>query len=238
MKKREHFILIVLFYSFFISCSDFKNKSFIKSSDSEELSIQTGIELYAIRLLENETKSKAEHLKTYFSPICLTEDPNRGIQEVPNGKVVLIPGVCFKISSKDQGYRIKKKVESSLKLKGYKLFICDGNDLNDSLRIAIIRCDDEFTPLVYMQTNGINYDISTGVLISKLDSLNAKLDLEIIGADFDWCEFEIKKEPDDWFKLAKYLNHLCPDIVEQGTENVEYLANELKRNRRIYLWFD
>jgi hypothetical protein len=102
---------------------------------------------------------------------------------------VLLPGICFPIDSEQIGLKIIHNLRPKIEQKGYKLFLCDGNDLNDKIRIAIVRCEDEFTPLVYMQTNGLNYDIGTHKLISLLDSLNEALDLKLIGADFDWCEF-------------------------------------------------
>ena len=202
------------------------------------LSVQTGIEIFAIKLLETETKAKPEHLKTHFSCSILPDDPNREFQNVPNGKVVLLPGICFPIDSKQIGLDIIKKLRPIVEQKGYKLFFCDGNNSNDRNKIAIVRCDDEFTPLVYMQTNGINYGIDNHKLILHLDSLNQALDLKLIGADFDWCEFEIRKEPKDWHQLAQKLYEICPDIVEQGTGDIQTLEAELKNSKRLYFWFD
>lgn len=202
------------------------------------LSVQTGIEIFAIKLLETETKAKPEHLKTYFSCSILPDDPNREFQNVPNGKVVLLPGICFPIDSNHVGLDIIKKLRPKVEQKGYKLFICDGNNSNDRNKIAIVRCDDEFTPLVYMQTNGINYGIDNHKLILHLDSLNQTLDLKLIGADFDWCEFEIQKEPKDWHQIAQKLYEICPDIVEQGTGDIQTLEAELKNSKRLYFWFD
>ncbi|MDF2189350.1 DUF4253 domain-containing protein [Paraflavitalea sp. CAU 1676] len=202
------------------------------------LSEKTGIEIFAIKLLETETKAKPEHLKTHFSSSILPDDPNRDFQTVPGGKVVLLPGVCFPIDSDKAGLDIIRLLRPKVEQKRYKLFLCNGNDLNDKNRIAIVRCDDEFTPLVYMQTNGINYGINNHKLISHLDSLTQSLDLKLIGADFDWCEFEIRKTPQDWHKLAERLYSLCPDIVDQGTGDLKTLEGELRQTRKIYLWFD
>ena len=232
------FLTILLF-----SCND-KNKQTLHSNMSNSdtslnlLSVQTGIEIFAIKLLETETKAKPEHLKTHFSFSILPDDPNREFQNVPNGKVVLLPGICFPIDSTQVGLDIIKKLRPKVEQKGYKLFICDGNNSNDRNKIAIVRCDDEFTPLVYMQTNGINYGIDNHKLILQLDSLNQTLDLKLIGADFDWCEFEIRKEPKDWHQLAQKLYEICPDIVEQGTGDIQTLETELKKFKRLYFWFD
>jgi hypothetical protein len=202
------------------------------------LSEQTGIEIFAIKLLEAETKAKPEHLKTSFSCTVLADDTNGASQKIPNGKVVLLPGICYKIASNERGVEIIHKLRPTLEEKGYKLFNCDGNDENARNGIAIVRCYDEFTPLVLMQTHGLNYGIDNHKLIQHLDSLNQTLELKLIGADIDWCEFEIRKEPKDWFELAEKLYQICPDIVDQGTGDLKTLETELKNTRRLYFWFD
>lgn len=207
-------------------------------ADVQTLSLLTGIELFAIELLQKETNAKPEHLKTYFSCVVIPDDPNRN-QHIPNGvKIVHLPGICFAVDALHDREDILRKLRPSVEPKGYKLFMCDGNDLYDKKKIAIVRCEDEFTPLVYMQTNGINYGIYTHNLIARLDSLNTNLDLKLMGADFAWCEFEIRKEPKDWHKLAQKLYEICPDIVDQGTGDLATLEAELRRSKRLYFWFD
>lgn len=199
---------------------------------------ETGIELFAINILKQETNSEPEHLKTYFS---ITVFPDEGVptQDVSNGeKVVLLPGVCFSVPSETEGYKIIQKVRPQIEKKGYRLFLTGGNTRNDHEKLAIIRCADELTPLVYMQTNGINYGIETPELVSRLDSVTKELDLKLIMADFDRCEFEIRKTPNDWTKLAKSIYELCPDIVDQGVRDVKELEKELQQSKRLYFWWD
>ncbi len=239
MKETKALFSIFSFVLF--SCANSQTPDYqMKESETNlhTISTQTGVEIFAIKLLAKETNANPEHLKTYFSCTIIPDDPNRELQNVPNGKVVLVPGICFLIDSKQIGSKIINKVRPEVEQKGYRLFLCDGNHLNDKNRIAIIRCGDEFTPLVYMQTNGINFGIDNHQLISHLDSLNEELDLKLIGADFDWCEFEIRREPKDWHQLAKTMYEICPDIVEQGTDDTETLEAEIKKHKRLYYWFD
>lgn len=212
--------------------SERTNSSFLKFSK------ETGIELFAIDILKRETNSEPEHLKTYFS---ITVFPDEGVpmQDVSNGeKVVLLPGVCFSVTSEAEGYKIIQKVRPQIEKKGYRLFLTGGNTRKDKDKIAIIRCTDELTPLVYMQTNGINYGIETPELILRLDSLTKELDLKLIMADFDRCEFEIRKTPKDWAAFAETIYKLCPDIVDQGVGDVKALEKELMESKRLYFWWD
>ena len=209
-----------------------------KLSGLYSLSYQTGIELYAIKMLAEETNSEPQHLKTHFSPIIYSDDPNREYGKVPQGKIVLVPGICFPVLSKGVGREIVERVRPQVELKGYKLFLCDGNSREDNCGLAIVKCDDEFTPLVYMRTNGVNFDVNTHQLILHLSELSKELDLKLIGADFDWCEFEIRQEPKDWVGLARTIGEFCPDIIYQGAQSIEQLAEVMRERKVLYYWFD
>ncbi|MDQ1088644.1 DUF4253 domain-containing protein [Siphonobacter sp. SORGH_AS_1065] len=233
MSKIYLFAILVLL----ISC---KNNSSISSTEhnfsTPELSFQTGIEISLINLLEKETKGKGEHLKTYFSQTDLITDSLVAPQSFPDQKTVLLPGICYPISSKEAGIKIIKKLRPYIESKNYRLFLVDGSD--STAKLAVVHSEDEWTPLVYMQTRGANYGLNTPKLITHLKDLNETLHLKLIGADYDWCEFEIEKEPDNWQKVAEKVYRLCPDIVDQGAGNVESLTKELEQTKRLYLWFD
>ena len=202
-----------------------------------DFSKATGVEIFAIELLVQKTKSQPEHLKTYFSINVFTDEGRT--QDVSNGeKVVLLPGVCFKTDSNNIGYEIILSVRPQLERKGYRLFLTGGNNMNDQDNIAIVRCSDEFTPLIYLQTNGVNYGIETSNLVFQLQNLNKELDLKLIGADFDWCEFEIRKSPQDWSGVAETIFHLCPDIVDEGFGDIKEFERELAHTKQLHFWWD
>jgi hypothetical protein len=48
------------------------------------------------------------------------------------------------------------------------------------------------------------------------------------------CRYNVK----DWMILAKEAYKVCPDIVDQGTRTVAKLAQEMKRTKRLYFWWD
>jgi hypothetical protein len=233
--------LLLIPLAFIFSCDNNQpvRQHLHAESPFTELSNETGIELFAINLLQKETGSEPEHLKTFFSNDNFPyNDPNQGLQKIPNGKTVFIPGVSFNVQDNQKAYQIVQKVRPKIEVKSYKVFVTDGLKKDDRSAIAVVRCHDEFTPLTYMQTNGGNYGIDTHKLILILDSLDKELDLKLEGADFDWCEFDIRKEPKDWADLAQRLYKICPDIVEQGTGTVKELENELRNSKKLYFWFD
>jgi hypothetical protein len=62
--------------------------------------------------------------------------------------------------------------------------------------------------------------------------------VRIVGAYIDWCEFEIQKEPEDLNAFAEAIYRICPDIVEQGTNTIAALQSEIKKTKRVFLWWD
>ncbi len=75
-------------------------------------------------------------------------------------------------------------------------------------------------------------------LIKTIDRWNQRCQLQLTGASFDWCEFTIKGQVEDWHKLAQEIYDFCPDVVTQGTGTVSELERELKLQNRFFLWWD
>jgi hypothetical protein len=92
--------------------------------------------------------------------------------------------------------------------------------------------------LKQVETDGINYDITNDSLIKIVKKFDEKYSLELIGASGDWCDFYVNSEPKDWNEFAKEVYKVCPDVVDQGAGTVEALADEMKKTKRLYFWWD
>jgi hypothetical protein len=62
--------------------------------------------------------------------------------------------------------------------------------------------------------------------------------IRITGIGFDFCECAIVNKEIDYNNLAAEIYQFCPDVVDQGTETVEALEEELKKTGSIFLWWD
>lgn len=124
--------------------------------------------------------------------------------------------------------------------KGYSIFILDRNFGLDNKpdNIGVLKTSDKYEVLRQIKTDGINWDIDNDSLITIIKAFDQKYSLDLVGASGDWCEFIIKKEPASWMTFATEVNKVCPDVVDQGTGTVEALAEEMKRTKRLYLWWD
>lgn len=124
--------------------------------------------------------------------------------------------------------------------KGYSIFILDRNFgvRNQPDVMGILKTTDKYEVIKSIKTNGVNYDIDPDSVVSIIKIFDSKYALKLVGASGDWCEFKITKEPADWLKFAEEAYKFCPDIVDQGTGTVEALADEMKKTKRIYFWWD
>jgi Domain of unknown function (DUF4253) len=139
-----------------------------------------------------------------------------------------------------QSYNLVFNLKEELRKKGYSIFLLENNFGFDNApdNIGIIKTTDPYSILKQIGTDGINWDIDNDSLISIIKVFDKKYELELIGASGDWCEFVIHKEPASWMDFAKEVYKVCPDVVDQGTETIAALAQELKATKRLYLWWD
>ncbi|HSF18213.1 MAG TPA: DUF4253 domain-containing protein [Vicinamibacteria bacterium] len=105
-------------------------------------------------------------------------------------------------------------------------------------RVSAMKTSDPFESLRAMGTNGWNYDISPEMIIARLRQWDAIFGLSLRGVAFDWVEAEFETHPRDMLAFAREVYEFCPDVVDQGTETVEALADEMRRSNVLYLWWD
>lgn len=152
---------------------------------------------------------------------------------------VFLQGLVFK-EQNSKSYDLVLSLKDKLKEKGYSIFVLENNFNIDNKpdNIGLLKTTDKYTVLRQIGTDGINWDITNDSLISIIRKFDKKYSLELIGASGDWCEFIIHKDPANWIQFAKDIYRICPDVVDQGAGTVQALADEIKRTKRLYLWWD
>lgn len=110
----------------------------------------------------------------------------------------------------------------------------------DDGAVCVADNTNQYEALKIWETNGYNYDISPDELIVRLQALDTKyrLNILLVSVGFDTCAFLIRNNNVDWDNLAKDVYALCPDVVDQGTETIEGLIDELKTSKQLYFWWD
>lgn len=148
-------------------------------------------------------------------------------------------GLVFE-ATQDAAKRHIGELSANFQKNGHTIYLCEENFGIDNLKdkVAIVNTADKYEILRETGTDGINYDIDNDSLLKIIRTFDEKYQLTLIGCNNDWCEFTFEKEPTNWIKMAEECYAVCPDIVDQGTETVEILAEELKRTKTLYFWWD
>ena len=152
---------------------------------------------------------------------------------------IFLKGLVLK-ETNSKSYDLVFSLKDKLKEKGYSIFLLENNfNINNKPdNIGILKTTDKYTILQQIATDGINYNITNDSLISIIKVFDKKYNLELIGASGDWCEFIIHNEPNSWTQFAEEVYEVCPDVVDQGTETVQALADIMKKTKRLYFWWD
>jgi hypothetical protein len=85
---------------------------------------------------------------------------------------------------------------------------------------------------------GNDFPISHAAIVRWLKKLERSHPFVLTGASYDTLEGYFVRPVGDARALAESFYRVCPDIVDQGTETVAALADELRRTRTLFCWWD
>ena len=228
-------------YSFFIACflpltfgCESSSGVHSRSLTGEELRILDSLHIDSAIAHEIRKQNSSEIEPFHYSLSKMYKDGKES--EVDP---IRLNGIIFKENYRNAD-KLVSKLYGNLKTKGYSIFVLERNF---GLRgqpddIAVLKTIDKYEILREIGTNGINFSIDNDSLLKIIKRFDAEFALDLVGASGDWCEFLINKEPADWLTAAKEVYKVCPDVVDQGTATVQALADDMKKTRRLYFWWD
>lgn len=226
-KKLLPAVILILFT---MSCS---SKKQYELKDSEKSLCDSILFDYAI--IKDLRVHNQNTIESFHYSISKMYDDGKLIEIDP----ILLPGIVFK-ENNDNSYKTLFALKDNFREKGYSIFLLE-NNFNiggNPDYLAVLKTTDKYQILKQIETNGINYNITTDSLISIIRDFDEKYSLELIGASGDWCEFIIHNKEVDWNQFAQDVYNICPDVVDQGVGTVEELTRTLKESGRLYFWWD
>lgn len=113
-----------------------------------------------------------------------------------------------------------------------------GEEKHEGDEIVIVKSQDQFDSLKISRTNGTNHGLSTEDIIKKLKEFDKEFGIEIFSAETDKVGFALESWPIEMKVFCKELYKLCPDIVDQGSLDLETLEKQIRTNGQITLWWD
>jgi hypothetical protein len=167
----------------------------------------------------------------------LGSNPKRLYGTDGKGNEVPLAGVTVEVSA-DRSRGIVRSARRRVP-PGYIVFVNDQKFVGGRRDvIAVMKAPDMFTVIEAVGTNGWNYDISPAAVIQRVRAWHERYGLILTGAGFDWMEADFVRQPAEMRAFAAEVYKFCPDVVDQGTETVDALANEMHRTNSVYLWWD
>jgi hypothetical protein len=146
-------------------------------------------------------------------------------------------GIQFNVSA-EQSMSIIADLHDKFKNKGYLLYISENNLGYGADEITVLKTSDMFDALRFEGTNGVNWDVFTEDIITKLKLWDGQFGLDIFAASLDVVQARYVQLPPDLKAHADEMYAFCPDIVVQGTGSVEALQQEIQKTKQLYLWWD
>ena len=147
-------------------------------------------------------------------------------------------GVSFEVPEKRLEATLFQ-AHTNLLARGYYLFRFDHNfGINGQPdKVGLLPMRDKYAVMAAIRTNGDNYRIGTAGVIAWMQELEQEQPFVLTGIGFDFLEGRFTSPVKNPLALARRMYEFCPDIVDQGTENVPRLARELEKGR-LYFWWD
>jgi cytohesin len=120
------------------------------------------------------------------------------------------------------------------------LVVCcgHGTPFGSPGRLLALPTRDRYDALAVLGTNGVNEDKSPWDIIRWLMQREQTQPFSLFWVEHSTLEGRFHGPIADPEELAYSMYDLCSDIVDQGTETVEALADSLARTGRLYFWWD
>ncbi len=185
------------------------------------LAAQIGFETDVLLLIKEEARSPLHRLSGY--------DENE-YQIMANGIVISVPW-----SRSDQ---VLWSLREKLKPRNYMAFQIEINNALKADKIGIIKGTDQYEILRIMHTNGDTDDVSHEDVIAKLKQWEKRIRFEIVGAENDWVEIELRTMPQDIKAFAEDVYEFSPDSVDEGTGSLAELVKDISATKRLVLWWN
>ena len=106
------------------------------------------------------------------------------------------------------------------------------------VELAIAQGEDQFDILRHAASDAANFGLGTEDLVTKLRAWDRACRLELVHAETDTIELDLKGRLADAAAFAADVYAFCPDIVDQGIGSVEALEEAIVETGRVYLWWD
>ena len=187
------------------------------------------------REIEDLTGKKfGEHSVMRFVPSDSIEWMMEQVDSVIAGK--RLKGVDY-----NTAYEISERYFDQVKALDHYLYLTHLH-FDEALRsyydIAIVPQTDPLEVIRMVGTTPYNYGLSNADVIEWFRQRQQEFDFYITVVDEDRLEANILTEPESYEALGKAIYEFCPDVIEQGHDDMKSLVDFLKESKSMWFWWD
>jgi hypothetical protein len=137
-------------------------------------------------------------------------------------------------SSKKKSLDLRRVHEDFLK-RGFYAF---STDTTNTTQLALAPTADKYDLIAAFETNGWNYNIGPEHIALWLRELEEEIPFRLTAFQHDSVAGHFTAPRKDPHGLARRMYEFCPDIVDQGTGDVDALAELLAERDGLFFWWD
>lgn len=104
-------------------------------------------------------------------------------------------------------------------------------------RLICVPTPNPYEVVALIQPRAGEHDIGVFEILAFLRK-QEPLGWQLIGIGYDTVDLEFSQLPSDIDAFAKELYDFCPDLIDQGFESQEALAQHLLSTKRVHFWWD
>ena len=104
--------------------------------------------------------------------------------------------------------------------------------------VVISKVDSWKDILRLAESNAVNFDMETEDLIDKLEEYDDNFGISILQAETDTIVVEFISLPEELVEIAENIYEFCPDIIDQGSGDINDIIDSLENSNSIFLWWD
>lgn len=147
-------------------------------------------------------------------------------------------GVSFEVPH-ERITPLLRKAHGDFLAKGLYLFRYEQNFGigGDPDKIGLVPTADKYDVMALMETSGNDFAVPTSGVIAWMKELEQQQPFVLTGIGIDYMEGAFTTPIKNPYAIAERMYQFCPDIVDQGTETVDELANEIG-DGKLYFWWD
>lgn len=133
---------------------------------------------------------------------------------------------------------LMRSERAGLAARGYVLFLAERNYGTDPDRIAIVKATDPLAPVALRETAGPDGKTTNRRLLERLRRWGAETPFDLLGAGPDWVEIELRQVPGELEAFVRSVGEIAPDAVGGEAGSAARLEEEIRRTRRLLLWWE